>query len=330
MDKNQRIGLVVAAAVFVFVCVSSYFTNSYAQTQSSLTFIEEILGNTNYSLPQEDFIGIVKVEGEISETASTDYLGNIIGYDHVTLLSLIDDYKFSEYNKGILLYVDSPGGTVYASDELYLKLKEYSDETQRPIWVYMASQACSGGYYISMAADKIYANRNSWTGSIGVIIGLANYEELCNKLGIKEIYYTSGENKSMGASSLPVTEEQDKIFQSLVDESYEQFLNIVSEGRNIDKDTLIPIADGRIYTAQQALDLNLIDGISDYENFLELFSQEFENPVSYYEPDFSTDFFSSFLSSITSLKSSSDLETAERLMKNSRNGVPMYYEFIQK
>lgn len=331
MNKNQTIGLVVAAVMFVFVCASSYFTNSYAETQSSLALFEEMMGNTNYSLPQEDFVGIVKVEGEISETAATDYFGTVVGYDHQGTLNLIEDYMASEYNKGILLYVDTPGGSVYASDELYLKLKEYSDETQRPVWVYMASQACSGGYYISMAADKIYANRNAWTGSIGVIIGLSNFEGLYEKLGIKDIYFTSGANKSMGAAGLPITAEQEKIFQSMVDESYEQFLDIIVEGRNMSKDTLRPIADGRIYTAQQALELNLIDGISDYESFTELFSQEFETEVTYYEPENSSaDIFSSFLSSIIKVKSSSDLEVAERLMNNSRNGVPMYYEFLQK
>lgn len=330
MDKNQRLGLIVAAAVFVFVCVSSYFTNSYANTQSSLALFESILNSSDYTLPQEDFIGIITVEGTISESSGSSSYFETPSYNHQYLLNLIGDYQYSQYNKGILLYVNSPGGTVYASDELYLRLKKYSDETQRPIWVYMASEACSGGYYISMAADKIYANRNAWTGSIGVIISLTNYEELYNKLGIKEIYYTSGANKSMGAGGIAVTPQQNEIFQGLVDESYEQFLDIVSSGRNIDKNTLRPIADGRIYTAQQALELNLIDGISDYEGFINLFSQEFETDVIYYEPDSSADFFSSLLSSVKAVKTSSDLEVAERLMKNSGNGVPMYYEFIQK
>ena len=76
------------------------------------------------------------------------------------------------------MYVDSPGGTVAASDELYLKLKEYTEETGRPVWTYMGEMACSGGYYIAMASEKVYANRNTWTGSIGVILSYLNYKDL--------------------------------------------------------------------------------------------------------------------------------------------------------
>ena len=111
---------------------------------------------------------------------------------------------------------------------------EYKEVTGRPIWAYFASQACSGGYYIGMAADKVYANRNCWTGSIGVIVSLMNCRDLYDKLGIKEIDITSGANKAMGSSGLDLTQEQYDILQSLVDEAYDQFVGIVSTGRGMD------------------------------------------------------------------------------------------------
>ena len=138
---------------------------------------------------------------------------------------------------------------------------EYKEETGRPIWAYFGSQACSGGYYVAMAADKIYANRNGWTGSIGVIISLLNCEGLYEKLGIEEINVTSGANKSMGSAGEELTEEQREILQSLVDESYDQFVGIVSKGRKMKEDKVRELADGRLYSALQAKENNPCLGI---------------------------------------------------------------------
>jgi len=109
----------------------------------------------------------------------------------------------------------------------------------------------SGGYYISMASDKVFSNRNAWTGSIGVIISLTNLKGLYDNLGIKGIYITSGRNKAMGAADLELTDEQRDILQSLVDEAYEQFVEIVAEGRKMTVEEVKRIADGRILSANR-------------------------------------------------------------------------------
>ena len=197
MNKKQIIGLIVAATMFTFVGVSNIITKSYTKSinnniSQAETLSDMMLSSTKVVLPVEKFVGVVNVEGIIQDTQSTSSIfGMAESYNHQKTLSYIDDMKNSDSNKGILLYVNSPGGGVYESDELYLKLKEYKEITGRPIWTYMGSQACSGGYYISMASDKIYANRNTWTGSIGVIVSLYNYKELYDKLGIKEEHITS-------------------------------------------------------------------------------------------------------------------------------------------
>lgn len=327
MKKQQIIGLIVAAIVFVFVNSCSILVKSYsAQNLVSLNKLNSaFINSSSYNLPNEDFIGVVKVEGAIMNS-STSSLFDTAAYNHKNTLQLINDLQNSPYNKGIILFVNSPGGTVYDSDELYLKLKEYSQNTSRPIWAYMASVACSGGYYISMAADKIYANRNVQTGSIGVIMSMVNYKELFDKLGVKTVIFSSGANKAMGSAGIDMTDEQATIIQSIVDESYEQFLNIVADGRNIDIETLKPIADGRIYTAKQALELNLIDEIQTYENMILQIKNEIGTDITIYNPKTSKG-INDIFSAVKQIKPRSDMEIMSEFLNTEGNGVPMYYGF---
>ena len=118
-----------------------------------------------------------------------------------------------------------------------------------------------------MAADEIYANRNCWTGSIGVIVSLSNMQGLYEKLGIEEINITSGRNKAMGSAGEELTEEQRNILQSLVDEAYQQFVDIIVAGRGLSESRVKELGDGRIYTAKQALDAKLIDGICTQDEY---------------------------------------------------------------
>ena len=146
------------------------------------------------------------------------------------------------------------------------KIKEYQEKTERPVYASMQSMAASGGYYISAPCDKIIANRNCWTGSIGVTLGtMYDISELLDNLGIKTNTITSGANKAMGSNVEPMTSEQRAIFQSMVDEAYEQFVGIVAEGRDMKISKVKKLADGRIYTAKQALDNGLIDQIGTFE-----------------------------------------------------------------
>lgn len=231
----------------------------------------------------------------------------------------------SNSNKGIILYVNSPGGGVYESDELYLKLKEYKEKTGRPVWTYMSSRACSGGYYISMASDKIYANRNCWTGSIGVITSLVNVKGLYDKLGIEEIDITSGPNKAMGSSGREMTDEQRAILQSLVDEAYDQFAGIVAEGRHMDIETVKPIADGRVYSANQALQLGLIDNVDNYDNMQKDMLDYIGSDVTVYTPEVQENVFSSLFSKMEGIKSKSDAQVISDYLEKAGNGGLMYY-----
>ena len=215
--------------------------------------------------PSNSYVGFIEVDGIISSDVEETIFSAAASYRHQDTLDFIHQMEYDSNNKGILIYINSPGGTVYDSDELYLKLMEYKQVTNRPIWVYMGPQACSGGYYIAMAADKVIANRNTWTGSIGVIIQVQDVSGLLSKLGIKVDSIVSGENKDMASGYRAMTKEERAILQALVDEAYEQFVGIVATGRNMAIDDVKKLADGRIYTAKQALDAKLIDEIAGYE-----------------------------------------------------------------
>lgn len=208
-----------------------------------------------------EYIGQLDVSGTISEAESSSLLSSST-YHHKWLLNRISDMKNDKNNKGIMLVVNTPGGSVYASDELYIAIKDYQKKTKRPVYSYMATQATSGGYYISAPCDRIVINRNCWTGSIGVTMGtMYNIKGFLDKMGVKTVTITSGKNKAMGNMADDMTKEQKDILQSLVDEAYDQFVGIVSEGRKLNDKKVRKIADGRIYSAKQAKKLKLVDQI---------------------------------------------------------------------
>jgi protease-4 len=216
--------------------------------------------------------------------------------------------------------VDSPGGAVYESEELYEKLQEYKKETGRKIWGYMAHYAASGGYYVSMPADQICANPNTTTGSIGVIISGYDLTGLYEKLGIEYYSITSGENKDWSSLS----DEQKEIYQSIVDESYDRFVEIVADGRNMDEKEVRKIADGRIYSAKQALNLNLIDEIGLYEDFKDEISEE-TDVYTFYSRSTETPVWAQLFSKISDVVPKSEAQVLTELKDEVGSGVPMYY-----
>ncbi len=337
MKTKQIISIVVTGVVIIAVGITGVASNvigsklvqkNKVETTNIVKDMFSSDAGANIDLPDKEFIGVINIEGEIGASSSNS-LTSSNTYNHDLYLKYIEKMEKSDKNKGILLFVDSPGGAVYESDEMYLKLMEYKEKTKRPIWAYFASQACSGGYYISMAADKIYANRNCWTGSIGVIVSLTNCKKLYDKLGIKEIDITSGRNKAMGSQGLDLTKEQRDILQSLVDEAYDQFVGIVAEGRKMDTDKVKEIADGRIYSAKQAKEINLVDEIGSLEDEKKEFAKEagFSENITYYTPENNSlsGMFSSLFGAVKDIVPKSDIDLAEDIVQNNGNGVLKYY-----
>jgi protease-4 len=184
----------------------------------------------------------------------------------------IDRVSKDDTVKAIVLRVDSPGGSVSGSNFLYHHLKMLTAKSKIPMVVSMGSLAASGGYYVAMAAgptpDAIYAEPTTWTGSIGVIIPHYNFAGLLKEYGVKEDSVASHRLKNMGSLAREMTEEERKIFQDLVDESFAQFKQIIRENRprfQSDPAALDKLATGQVYTAQQARKLGLIDQIGFLE-----------------------------------------------------------------
>ena len=338
MKKKQTTGLIVAAVIFVVVGVTSVLTNALSsklnsaaekKTDSVSSIMDQLYGGENLALSDMpttgDYIAIVPIKGTIQASSGTTGISAVTGeYDHDLLMSYVDKLIDSSNNKGIILKLDTPGGAVYQADELYLKLKEYKEKTGRPIWAYMESTCCSGGVYLASSADEQYANRNTTTGSIGVIISSYDLSGLYEKIGVKEANIVSAKNKDMGSMGKPMTAEQKAIYQSVVDEAYDQFVNIVAEGRNMSVDDVKTLADGRIYTATQALDNGLIDGIKTEEEFDE-YVKEKSNVSKFYEPKSGAGYLSQLFGSVASTKERSESEVLVDLIDRIGSGVPMYY-----
>ncbi|MGF0033209.1 signal peptide peptidase SppA [Bariatricus sp. SGI.154] len=320
MNKKQIGGLVIAVVLFIVVGVSSVLTNAFSQGILEESAGELLTGKFEFNPPADDYIAVVRVEGTIQEQTKTSAFEVAAGYQHTTTLEYIDNLMYDENNQGILLYVDSPGGTVYESEELYLKLQEYKEYTGRPVWDYMAHYAASGGYMISMAADKIYANPNTTTGSIGVIMSGYDLTGLYEKLGIRYVSITSGVNKD----SSKLTDEQIAIYQDQVDEYYSKFVDIVSKGRGMSEDEVKALADGRTYTANQALDNGLIDEISLYDDMTSDMSYEL-GTTKFYELKQPSNVLASLFVEVKSMIPKSEAQILTETAADMESGVPMYY-----
>ncbi len=190
-------------------------------------------------------------------------------YTSKSVVRQIKKYTKDGSIPAIVLRVDSPGGGVAASQEIYSQLERARDEGQ-VIVVSMGTVAASGGLYIAMAADTIVANPGTLTGSIGVIFQYQTIEELADKIGIRTQVIKSGALKDVGTPWREPTEEDLAHLQSVIDDTYEQFVDVVAKGRGMDPAEVRPLADGRIFTGRQALEANLVDLLGDLDDALNI------------------------------------------------------------
>lgn len=191
--------------------------------------------------------------------------------------------------KAVVLRINSPGGTVTASDLLYHEIENFKKETGKKVIASIIDLGASGGYYVAAAADKIIAHPTTVTGSIGVIMLNVNVQGLLEKIGVAGTAIKSGDKKDMGSPIRPMTEEERAIFQGVINQMYDRFLSVVVAGRkNLTTDKIRAAADGRIYTAQQALELGLVDKIGYLDDAIAMARQETgvseARVVTYYRP----------------------------------------------
>ncbi len=218
----------------------------------------------------KDKILIIDVSGILGTTLRYGLLereGDILSQVYHRLQLAAED----PHVRGIILRVDTPGGEVTASDILYSEIVKFRERTTKPVVTLMMGMATSGGYYVASASDYIIAHPSTITGSIGVISIFPNLKELFSKIGVEVNVIKSGELKDSGSTFRDMTDEEKALFQAVIDELYQKFLDVVCDGRDnaFSLDELRTIADGRIYTAQQALKLKLIDEIGYFDAALE-------------------------------------------------------------
>ena len=211
--------------------------------------INKSLNNINYY--KSNKIGLVKINTPI---ISSDEIVKDLNY-----------FKNNDDVQVIVVRVETPGGSVAASQEIYLKIKNIS-ENIKPVYVSMGNVAASGGYYLSLGADTIIANSGTATGSIGVIMGYPILNQLMENIGIEYKTIKSGLYKDSGSSFRKDTDEDNQYFQSLVDDLHSQFVNAIVLERKIDKKIVQTLANGKVYSGNQALQNNLIDMIGTLED----------------------------------------------------------------
>lgn len=295
-NKNKKRWLAAGLALIVFL-ISAFSdgskdikekqeANFYDQARQRLMGAEdEVLYGTN----KAQRIMVVNVDGLIANDDSNDYI-----------VEKLDEALDDDTIKGVILHVNSPGGSVYASEKIAKKIEEVK-EKNIPVYSVMQELAASGGYYISAPCDKIYASNETFTGSIGVIMQSYSLEGLFEKYGIKEQNIKTGKMKDAGSTGRDMDKEEKEYFQGLVNSAFSRFVKVVADGRDMSEDEVRKLADGRVYDGSQAVKNGLVDEIGDLDDAVaditekgELFDpmvvekNELANSFSKYFPEFST------------------------------------------
>ena len=219
------------------------------------------------SLAQErDFVGWVSIHGPISSSQGGRpwEKGAEQWVRHIKAMSETKGVK------AIILDINSPGGSVGAVQEIYSAILRAKAETRKPFIARFGDVSASGGYYVASACDKIIAEPGTITGSIGVIFSASSFAGLMNKIGMRNEVIKSGQFKDIGSPMRNMTTEERKLLQTLIDDSYEQFVSAVSEGRKMTVEEVKTLADGRIYTGRQALNVKLVDKLGDLQDALDM------------------------------------------------------------
>ncbi|MBU2512838.1 signal peptide peptidase SppA [bacterium] len=198
-------------------------------------------------------IGVVELNGIILESE--------------TIIKKLRILESNPLVKGIIIHINSPGGAVAPSQEIFteiLRIRQF-----KKVYASIASTAVSGGYYVAIGADKIYANPGSMVGSIGAIIQTFNFEELLNKIGIKSEVIKSGKNKDMGSIFRPIESEERKLLESVIFDTHDQFVTAIADRRPMELEEVKSIADGRVFTGRQAKQIGLVDQLASFRETAE-------------------------------------------------------------
>jgi protease-4 len=232
---------VVAAAVLVYLGVAGLFVIAVGGLSRGE-------GGSSLFGPK---VAIVELEGVI-----------------IDVDDLVRELKAHRENpsvRAVVLRINSPGGVVGPTQELYDAVRRLRD-AGKPVVASLGAVAASGGYYVAVGCDEIYANRGTLTGSIGVIMQLANFEQLLKKVGVDYVVVKAGQFKDIGSPSRPMTPDERRVMQGLLDDVHGQFIDAVAAGRKLPREDVVRFADGRVFSGTQAKELHMIDVLGDLED----------------------------------------------------------------
>ncbi|WP_342510651.1 signal peptide peptidase SppA [Sporosarcina sp. FSL K6-1522] len=281
MTMKRWIAIIVAAAlVFVSVGVNSI---SYIFTRDFNSVFEDMMATSsgyNEMVLEEgkgsDRIAVLTLDGIIQDLGGSASIFQPAGYDHQFFMSQLNMILEDDTVKGVVLKVNSPGGGVVESAEIYDALRTIQLEREIPLYVSMGGMAASGGYYVAAPAEKIFVNHETITGSIGVIMESMNYAGLAEKYGIEFNTIKTGPYKDIMSASRPMKEEERAMLEDMIGDSYERFVDIIEEGRNMTEAEVKQVADGRIMNGRQAIEAGLADDYGKAADVIEAMKQDFE------------------------------------------------------
>lgn len=256
--------LVISTITNLFVGLASLDMDEYMSSDFVETTMQE--GNSGK-------IALLNVDGVIQNTGTQGFFDTGL-YNHQAFLEQIDNAGDDASVNGIVIRVNTPGGGVLESDEIYQKIQEVQEEHDKPVYISMGNMAASGGYYIAAPADRIVASPSTITGSIGVIMESINFSELAENYGVTFNTIKSGPFKDIMSPYKEMSDEERDILQSMVDDSYNDFVNVIAEGRGMDEATVRELADGRIYNGNQAFENGLVDELGNLDDTIDLLSED--------------------------------------------------------
>ena len=271
--KNKRLrSTIIVIVLVVFSLIKGTITSSNNSKKDNaelngylMEFLQEqsITKLTLRKGDSNEVIQKISIDGEINSEMTN-------AYSRGSVLNQIKEAKGNPNVKAILLSVNSPGGGVYETAELYNALKN----SGKDVYVSMKKTAASGGYYVSTAAKKIFVNTETTTGSLGVIMSYISAQKFLNDHGIKQETIRSGEQKAVGGLTEDLPESTRKIFQEQNKEAYERFVKAIAEGRHLSEDEVKKLADGRTYTGTQAVANKLADKVGTEDELIDLIKEE--------------------------------------------------------
>jgi protease-4 len=257
MQDRKLIGAVIFTLLLASI-VSAFFLVFQQKTPTSAFPLKL----KKIALSQKPAIGVVEVYGPVYAPQEES---SIFSYPTLkTILEALKHFREDKQVKAVIIKINSPGGTVGAVQEITQEIKRLRD-SGKPVIASVSDLAASGGYYIAAACDKIIVNSGSVIGSIGVVYMSSDMSRLLEKVGINVETIKSGPYKDVGSFHRPLSIDEKKFLQELIDDAYDQFVDVVSEGRQLGKEVVKKYAKGQLYTGRKSREIKLVDELGDFE-----------------------------------------------------------------